>query len=122
MVKVLFWNVQGAICADFNRYLRLIIDSQGPDILALFVPQLWHSFDALRPGNDLAWVLDGDFNAITSSSERMGGSCRGDRVSVNFNDFIQMDGLNDLGFHGPQFARKRGTLHQRLDRCIGNDN
>ncbi|KAL4273563.1 hypothetical protein GQ457_13G021250 [Hibiscus cannabinus] len=70
----------------------------------------------------MAWVLGGDFNAFTSSSERMGGYCRGDGVSVNFYDFLHCTGLNDLGYYGPQFTWKRGTLHQRLDRCIGNDN
>ncbi|KAK8683493.1 hypothetical protein V6N13_039552 [Hibiscus sabdariffa] len=83
---------------------------------------LWHALDALRPVNDLVWVLGGDFNAITVASERMGGSCRGDGVSANFNEFLQLSGLNDLGYHGPQFTWKRGTLHQRLDRCLGNDN
>ncbi|KAK8682144.1 hypothetical protein V6N13_054539 [Hibiscus sabdariffa] len=29
--------------------------------------------------------------------------------------------MNDLGFQGPKFTWRRGTLHQRLDRCIGND-
>ncbi|KAL4323711.1 hypothetical protein GQ457_11G030340 [Hibiscus cannabinus] len=50
---------------------------------------LWHSLDALRPINDMAWVLGGDFNAITSSSEHMGGSCRGDGVNANFNEFFE---------------------------------
>ncbi|KAL4323405.1 hypothetical protein GQ457_11G021940 [Hibiscus cannabinus] len=162
------------MCAGFNRYLRLILDSQGPNILALFEPRvcgckadrfivrngfshsfwveangfsggiwillkhsarvdvlavsnqfvharcldiladreflvsfiyaspnrhkrnvLWRSLAALCPDTDMAWVLGGDFNDITASSER---------------------------YHGPQFTWKRGTLHQRLDRCIGNDN
>ncbi|KAK8673806.1 hypothetical protein V6N13_112117 [Hibiscus sabdariffa] len=33
-----FSTKSSALCVDFNRYLRLIVDSQGPDILALFEP------------------------------------------------------------------------------------
>ncbi|KAK8627946.1 hypothetical protein V6N13_063661 [Hibiscus sabdariffa] len=55
---------------------------------------LWCSLDALCPDNGMAWVLEGDFNAITSSSERMGGSCREDGVSANFNEFLQLTVLH----------------------------
>ncbi|KAK8657846.1 hypothetical protein V6N13_036065 [Hibiscus sabdariffa] len=82
---------------------------------------LWTQLEALRPSGDVAWLLGGDFNAIASSSERMGGSARRDGISVDFNDFLQRAGLNDLGFHGARYTWKRGTLHQRLDRCLGSD-
>ncbi|KAL4385826.1 hypothetical protein GQ457_15G003020 [Hibiscus cannabinus] len=174
---------EGALCADFNRHLRLILRTSNPDVVALFETRvsgrkadhfvarygfpfsfrveangfsggiwllwkhsvtvetsrefcvsfvyaspnkskrssLWAQLEALRPSGDVAWLLGGDFNAIASSSERMGGSARRDGISVDFNDFLQRAGLNDLGFHGARYTWKRGTLHQRLDRCLGSD-
>ncbi|KAK8609734.1 hypothetical protein V6N13_093149 [Hibiscus sabdariffa] len=51
----------------------------------------------------------------------MGSSCRRDGVSTQFCDFMRCSELNDLGFQGPRYTWKHGTLHQRLDRCLGND-
>ncbi|KAL4386017.1 hypothetical protein GQ457_09G012630 [Hibiscus cannabinus] len=82
---------------------------------------LWEELKALQPVGDIAWVLGGDFNAILSSSERVGGPCRRSGVSCQFGYFIQNSLLNDFGFQGPRFTWKRGTLHQRLDRWLGYD-
>ncbi|KAL4332004.1 hypothetical protein GQ457_07G003470 [Hibiscus cannabinus] len=82
---------------------------------------IWSQLEALRPSGNVAWLLGGDFNAIVSSSKRMGGSSRRDGISVEFGDFLQRSGLNDLWFHGARFKWKRGTLHQRLDRCLVSD-
>ncbi|KAK8635841.1 hypothetical protein V6N13_004556 [Hibiscus sabdariffa] len=43
---------------------------------------LWNQLEGLRPNRDKAWVLGGDFNVITSVTERMGGSCHRDGVSA----------------------------------------
>ncbi|KAL4348042.1 hypothetical protein GQ457_17G005950 [Hibiscus cannabinus] len=82
---------------------------------------LWGQLLALRPGANVAWVLGGDFNSILNVTEHMGGSSRRDGVSSKFGDFIREANLNDLGFQGPRYTWKHGSLHQRLDRCIGND-
>ncbi|KAL4297374.1 hypothetical protein GQ457_12G006380 [Hibiscus cannabinus] len=83
--------------------------------------ELWSQLRALQPSGDIAWVLGGDFNSILSADERLGGSCRRDGVCTKFCDFMWSTELNDLGFQGPRFTWKHGTLHQRLDRCVGND-
>ncbi|KAL4323250.1 hypothetical protein GQ457_11G015960 [Hibiscus cannabinus] len=82
---------------------------------------LWGQLLALRLGANVAWVLGGDFNSILNVNERMGGSSRRDGVSSKFGDFMREANLNDLGFPGPRFTWKHGSLHQRSDRCIGND-
>ncbi|KAL4352806.1 hypothetical protein GQ457_06G008600 [Hibiscus cannabinus] len=83
--------------------------------------ELWDQLIALKSSGNTTWVLGGDFNSILSFEERMGGSYRRDGVSTQFCDFMRCSDLNDLGFQGPRFIWKHGTLHQRLDRCLGND-
>ncbi|KAL4362548.1 hypothetical protein GQ457_04G039580 [Hibiscus cannabinus] len=71
-------------------------------------------------GANIPWILGGDFNAISSSSERQGGSQHGSGVNLKFCEFIADAGLIDMGFSGPQFTWKRGDLSQRLDQCLCN--
>ncbi|GMI83210.1 hypothetical protein HRI_001990300 [Hibiscus trionum] len=40
MVRVIFWNVQGALGSDFFRCFKLMVQVQKPDIVALFEPQI----------------------------------------------------------------------------------
>ncbi|KAL4279770.1 hypothetical protein GQ457_03G020260 [Hibiscus cannabinus] len=76
--------------------------------------EVWSQLTALRPNDNMAWVLGGDFNSIVSSDERIGGSRRRIGVSAKFDDFIQQSRLNDLGFHGPKFTWKRGVTFSRI--------
>ncbi|GMI86798.1 hypothetical protein HRI_002349100 [Hibiscus trionum] len=40
MVRVIFWNVQGAAGSDFFRCFKLMVHVQKPDIVALFEPRI----------------------------------------------------------------------------------
>lgn len=60
-----------------------------------------------------------DFNAYLSSGEKRGGRSVSSGRKM-FQSFIQVDGLKDLGFKGPQFTWRRGTTFERLDTAIGN--
>ncbi|GMJ11727.1 hypothetical protein HRI_004841900 [Hibiscus trionum] len=40
MVKVIFWNVQGALSAEFYRCFKLLMQTQRPDVIALFEPRI----------------------------------------------------------------------------------
>ncbi|GMJ02456.1 hypothetical protein HRI_003914800 [Hibiscus trionum] len=40
MVKVIFWNVQGALGSYFFRCFNLMVQVQKPDIVALFEPRI----------------------------------------------------------------------------------
>ncbi|GMJ03751.1 hypothetical protein HRI_004044300 [Hibiscus trionum] len=40
MVKALFWNSQGALDPDFNRYLSLFIRQHDPDVVVLMEPRI----------------------------------------------------------------------------------
>ena len=77
---------------------------------------------------NLPWVLLGDFNAITSTSEHIGGPYYYyARKAKLFMDFISNNSLLDVGVSGPDFSWCNGRLGQerrwaRLDRCLINDN
>ncbi|KAL4308369.1 hypothetical protein GQ457_01G026590 [Hibiscus cannabinus] len=76
--------------------------------------------EALRPANEVAWVLGGDLNVIGSSLERQGGAHNRAQACRYFCDFMLDSGLLDMGFTDPRFTWKRGTLSQRLDRFLCN--
>ncbi|GMI74429.1 hypothetical protein HRI_001112200 [Hibiscus trionum] len=50
MVKVIFWNVQGALSSDLFRYFRFMLHEKKPDIVALFEPRIsgWKADDFIR--------------------------------------------------------------------------
>ncbi|XP_039064994.1 uncharacterized protein LOC120210300 [Hibiscus syriacus] len=81
---------------------------------------IWDQVRALEPELNSHWVLVGDFNVICNSSERMGGSHNRTEICSRFRDFLFNSGLLDMGFNGPQFTWKWGSLFQRLDRCLCN--
>ncbi|KAL4341466.1 hypothetical protein GQ457_08G017200 [Hibiscus cannabinus] len=76
---------------------------------------------ALKPYENMAWILGGDCDAIIRASERLCGSSRQNNICRCFGDFILDVKLNDLGFNGPCFTWKRVNFQQRLDRWLGND-
>ncbi|KAL4340767.1 hypothetical protein GQ457_08G017640 [Hibiscus cannabinus] len=81
---------------------------------------LWNHLKALEPASCMLWVIGGDLNFIASSFERQGGSHYRSNICRDFGDFMMDTGLLDMGFNGPNFTWKRGTLSQRLDKCICN--
>jgi exonuclease III len=71
------------------------------------------------------WICIGDFNAISSSDDKLGGRPF-DYISFNpFNDFMDAFGMVDLGFSGNHFTwfnHRQGfdLIKERLDRSIAN--
>ncbi|KAI9113377.1 hypothetical protein K1719_015902 [Acacia pycnantha] len=83
-----------------------------------FSKVLWQDLNLIASSISSPWVLAGDFNAILSHEERKGGSLRRAHGCKLFNKFIHSNGLMDLGFQGPKFTWRRGSLLMRLDRAI----
>ncbi|XP_039015801.1 uncharacterized protein LOC120146253 [Hibiscus syriacus] len=81
---------------------------------------LWTNLERLNSGNGCPWLLGGDFNAILRPDERIGGAMNRVGTSNSFIDFVDGFGLSDLGFNGLSFTWSRGSLKQRLDRCLVN--
>jgi hypothetical protein len=69
------------------------------------------------------WMLIGDFNAILSSAEKKGGRLFGSSSHSLFGNFVQENGLVDLGFSGNPFTwnnkrHGRYNIKERLDRGL----
>ncbi|XP_028797766.1 uncharacterized protein LOC114753260 [Neltuma alba] len=81
---------------------------------------LWRELLQLNSGDQEAWLLAGDFNAIRSNEERRGGTRHAGMGNKAFKEFIDSASLMDLGYTGPRFTWKRGNLFVRLDRALSN--
>ncbi|XP_075663998.1 uncharacterized protein LOC142633642 [Castanea sativa] len=86
-------------------------------------PESWAKLKYLKGVSALPWMTIGDFNEITSASEKEGGSVRPRQQMANFNETINSCGLRDLGYNGPKFTwnyeRADGVrIRERLDRAL----
>lgn len=74
---------------------------------------------------DFPWVALGDFNEMTSQTEKWEGRPISKTRTDLFNKTLSDCNLIDLGFHGPKFTwsnnRKHAPIHERLDRGCAND-
>ncbi|KAK4261441.1 hypothetical protein QN277_004437 [Acacia crassicarpa] len=87
---------------------------------------LWENLHRLSRGVQYSWSVIGDFNDISSASERIGGKSANFRRMQWFNDRIHDCGLIDLGSVGPKMTWKGprisgcSRLYERLDRALAN--
>lgn len=66
-------------------------------------------------GSCIALGSFGELDSITRGSEKVGGIANQTGVSQQFVRWLTSLGLINLGFLGPRFTWRRGTLHERLD-------
>lgn len=66
------------------------------------------------------WMVGGDFNTISISSERKGGASPDLNSMNDLNNCINDCGLIDIGFSGPNFTWYGPNVAQRLDRILLN--
>lgn len=76
-------------------------------------------------GNDLPAVLVGDFNAISSTTEKWGGSQTLSTQNRAFRAWVSLAGLIDMGHNGPAYTwtNKKGgseNISERLDRVLAD--
>ncbi|KAA3489871.1 reverse transcriptase [Gossypium australe] len=85
----------------------------------------WELLRALHNGNNLPWLVAGDFNEILFSFEKQGGRIREERQMDAFRKILDDCELADLGFSGQWCTWERGRLvsnniRERLDRGVAN--
>lgn len=83
---------------------------------------LWDYLSS-QANTNLPWCVLGDFNSITSSSEKM--ILRPSRLIPDFQNLILSSGLQDMGFTGSIFtwsnnSRASSYVAARLDRALCN--
>jgi hypothetical protein len=69
------------------------------------------------------WLCIGDFNAITSSLDKLGGRPVNSSLHNNFSNFLNTMGMIDLGFSGNPYTWSNhcqglGLIKERLDRTL----
>ena len=88
---------------------------------------LWQELENVRRSYNGPWLLAGDFNDTVCMSERNGvGNSEMQRRCRNFANWIENNGLMDLGFSGPAHTWFRGNSVEtfksaRLDRGLINE-
>lgn len=82
---------------------------------------LWDDLQEIHFDLNDAWAIVGDFNAILSANERVGGSQTPTlKGMIDFQGFVNDCDLIDTGYQGSPFTWKAGSLMQRLDRLVVN--
>lgn len=70
---------------------------------------------------DEPWCVLGDFNAILTKDDRIGGDEIHDYEIKQFADFLEKASLNELRWTGSYFSWTNKTIHSRIDRVFVND-
>ncbi|XP_042954504.1 uncharacterized protein LOC122290887 [Carya illinoinensis] len=86
----------------------------------------WNLLSILKPTNDLAWCVIGDFNEIISQAEKEGSRPRSESQMEDFRQCLEGNGLYDLGWKGLKFTwsnkhSDESFTKERLDRALGNN-
>ncbi|KAF9588005.1 hypothetical protein IFM89_006884 [Coptis chinensis] len=86
--------------------------------------ELWDELSILESGC-AAWAIVGDFNIVTSSTERKGGSIPCLAAVIEFNSFIHSNALVDsttMGFKYSWCNKRRGAqrMYQKIDIILIN--
>lgn len=89
--------------------------------------KLWALLNHLRSFVNCLWMCIGDFNAILSSSEKLSKRPEQARLIDDFREALELNELEDLGYHGYQFTwnKKRpreANIRERLDRAVATGN
>lgn len=88
-------------------------------------PDFWDTLTTIGSAFTGPWCLLGDFNALLSQADKLGGRPVSSSSSGGFQRFITDFGLIDVGFLGHPYTWsncRSGTSHiqERLDRCFAN--
>lgn len=85
--------------------------------------EIWKEIDNFVELMNGKACLVGDFNAVSSLNEKMGGSASLGTPNREFRDWISNSGYLDLGYHGPAYMWTNGqggstNISQRLDKAL----
>ena len=84
----------------------------------------WNMLHMLGSKPKLPWCCFGDFNELLQVEDKQGGAPHAHYLMQAFRDVLDLCGLVDLGYSGPDYTwhgRCRGELiWERLDRGVAN--
>jgi hypothetical protein len=87
--------------------------------------QFWDNMSKLGENFNGPWLCIGDFNMILSQQDKMGGLPYASSSMDFFHDFVNTNGMVDLGFIGTPFTWSNhrdghNLIRQRLDRGLAS--
>lgn len=100
------WNIRGIHKQDFLDHLKVILRQHKARLLVLLEPKVSHA-ELPEYAFDLGfqfYLHVGDFNEITSISEKIGRRLVDDPGMHDFQRFILTNALIDAGFEANQFT------------------
>lgn len=88
-------------------------------------PAIWADLEQYTRDCGEPIMIVGDFNAIASAEEKWGGSQVLSTANRSFRDWMNSQGLIDLGHNGPAYTwcnkrQRHLNISQRLDRGIAS--
>lgn len=88
--------------------------------------ELWESLANISNNIDDPWCIEGDFNVIKDTSEKLGGRQHRTYKSIYFISCMDQCGMTDMGFVGSRYTwcnnmDLRHRIWKRLDRILVND-
>ena len=98
-------------------YLSFIIACYARPQASLHI-KLWQEIRRISMMMQNAWCVVGDFNSLLYDHERHGRTKLSSLVSGAFKAYVQECFLVDLGFQGPSYTWKCGSLRERLDKVL----
>ncbi|OVA14191.1 Endonuclease/exonuclease/phosphatase [Macleaya cordata] len=115
-------------------HAKIVSHTLGVDFLVSFVYAscdggerrlLWSDLSSIASDIMSPWLFGGDFNVVSNLSERVGGRPSMCPNMVDFNDFMDGNGLVDSGYVGSKFTwcnNQQGSrrIWVRLDRVLTN--
>ncbi|KAG6488356.1 hypothetical protein ZIOFF_049599 [Zingiber officinale] len=126
-----FWDstIACKVLFDHDQFLHLELSSQlFPSSMIVTVVYakctrlerslLWENLEELRPEGDILWLVGGDFNVISSMEEHSAGVLARPGAMEDFNNFIMLAGLVDVGFVGDRYTWTNNRVWKRLDRVL----
>ncbi|XP_061354584.1 uncharacterized protein LOC133299159 [Gastrolobium bilobum] len=82
---------------------------------------LWEELEFLAGSINSPWVILGDFNYVLNVAEKYEGEEVCYRSVQEMQECLEVCGLSDIGYKGPIFTWKRGSLQERIDRAVANE-
>ncbi|KAG5568398.1 hypothetical protein H5410_064588, partial [Solanum commersonii] len=86
---------------------------------------IWEDMYQLALGMDIPWLIEGDFNIILNSEEKIGGLPVLDSEHEDFENYISSCDLEEIHFKGSPFTwwnsrAGNASIFERLDRVLTN--
>ena len=95
------------------------------DPVVTYRENVWERLTRMSIARSGAWMMIGDFNEITSNTEKKGGRKRPETSFIPFKTMLANCGMIDFPFKGNAMSwagrRKNGRVQCRLDRAVGNE-